>query len=289
MWDDISGWFTDHGISILIILSLAYLARRALKIAIRPTVCRYVKAKAKKRHSQIWYDKRSDTLTSLITTISSIFISLVALGMILPELGIDIGPLMAGAGVAGIAIGFGAQNLIKDYVSGFFILIEDQFNKGDVVKIAGISGFVEDIGIRRTILRDLDGINHSIPNGEITISSNYTRGFARINLDISVGYNEDLDHVMAVINKVGNELAEDKKYKELINKAPQALRVNNFGDSGIDIKILGEVRPSKQWEITGELRRRLKIAFDQENIEIPWPHVKLYFGENPEGKLPRSK
>ena len=164
-----------------------------------------------------------------------------------------------------------------------------KFNKGDIVKIAGISGFVEEIGIRRTILRDLDGISHSIPNGEITIASNYTRGFARINLDIPVGYNEDLDHVMTVINKVGNELAQDEKYRDMIHKAPQALRVNNFGDSGIDIKILGEVRPSKQWEITGELRRRLKMTFDKEKIEIPWPHLKIYFGESPEGKLPRSK
>jgi len=199
--------------------------------------------------------------------------------MILSEVGIDITPLLAGAGVAGIAIGFGAQSLIKDFLSGLFILLEDQYNKGDVVKIAGIAGLVEEVNLRRTVLRDLDGIVHSVPNGEITTASNYTRDWARVNLDVPVAYGEDLDHVMAVINRVGKELAEDEYFSKLVHTAPQALRVNNFGDSGIDIKILGETKPMMQWEVTGELRKRLKKAFDEAGIEIPWPHVKLYFGE----------
>ncbi|MFC1865181.1 mechanosensitive ion channel family protein, partial [Chloroflexota bacterium] len=176
-------------------------------------------------------------------------------------------------------IGFGAQSLVKDFVNGMFILLEDQYNVGDVINIAGIAGIVEEVNLRRTVLRDLEGVLHTIPNSEIKTSSNYTRDWARVKLDMPVAYGEDMDNVFAVINKVGKEMAEDEYFKTLIKTPPQALRVQNFGDSGIDVRILGDVRPQKQWEVTGELRKRLKKAFDDEGIEIPWPHVKLYFGD----------
>ncbi len=153
-----------------------------------------------------------------------------------------------------------------------------------MVKIAGISGLVEDINLRRTVLRDLDGILHSVPNGEITTASNYTKDWSRVNLNISVAYGEDLDHVMAVINRVGEELDKDPQWAPLILKAPQALRVDNLGDSGIEIKILGDTQPIKQWDVMGELRKRLKKAFDEEGIEIPWPHTKVYFGSQSPAK-----
>jgi small conductance mechanosensitive channel len=219
----------------------------------------------------------------MLTWAFGFVVGLIAIFMILSKLNIDITPLLASAGVAGIAIGFGAQSLIKDFVSGTFILLEDQFNKGDVIKVAGIAGLVEEVNLRRTVLRDLDGIVHTIPNGEITTASNYTRDWARVNLDISVGYGEDMDHVFAIINKVGKELAEDNHFKKLIKTPPQALRIQKFGDSGIDVRILGDVQPMRQWEVTGELRKRLKKAFDDEGIEIPWPHLKLYFGESQSG------
>ena len=211
---------------------------------------------------------------------SALVISVIVLFMILTELGVDITPLLASAGIAGIAIGFGAQSLVKDFVNGMFILLEDQYNVGDVVDVAGIVGQVEEVNLRRTVLRDLEGILHTVPNGEIKTSSNRTRDWARVKLDMPVAYGEDLDNVFAVINKVGKELAEDEYFKTLIKTPPQALRVQDFGDSGIEIRILGDVRPQKQWEVTGELRKRLKRAFDEEGIEIPWPHVKLYFGES---------
>jgi len=213
----------------------------------------------------------------------------VAAVMLLSELGINITPLLAGAGVLGVAIGFGAQNLIRDFLSGLFIFLEDQFNQGDVVEIAGRSGVVEEINLRRTVLRDLDGILHIIPNGEITISSNYTRDWARVKLDVPVAYGEDLDRVIAVINRVGKELAADKEFGPKIKTPPQVLRVQNFGDSGIDIRILGDVKPMEQWTVTGELRKRIKKTFDQEGIEIPWPHVKVYYGrENPKPGPPAA-
>ncbi len=277
MWENISSWFLEHGITILIILLLSYITYRVIKVAIPRLVDRSVTVRGKKRRAKEELAKRSQTLSRFLTGIASIILFFVALLMILSELTIEIGPILASAGVLGIAIGFGAQSLIKDYLNGLFIILEDQYNKGDVAKIAGIAGLVVDVNLRRTVLRDLDGIDHSIPNGQITTTSNYTRDWARVNLDISVGYGEDLERVMAVINRVGKELAEDEYFGKFIRTAPQALRVNKFGDSGIDIKILGETKPMKQWELTGELRKRLKKAFDEEGIEIPWPHLKLFF------------
>ncbi len=279
----IQEWLLEHGIIILAYIIISYFIYRLLKLVIPRMVDRMVKVRGKGRHSKLWFENRSKTLSGMLTGTIGIIIAVVALFMILSELGINIAPLLAGAGVAGIAIGFGAQSLIKDFVSGLFILLEDQYNKGDVVKIAGIAGLVEEVNLRRTVLRDLEGIVHSIPNGQITTASNYTRDWARVKLDIPVGYGEDMDHVFEVINRVGKELAEDKYFKDLIKTPPQVLRVQNFGDSGIDIRVLGDVRPMKQWEVTGELRKRLKKAFDDEGIEIPWPHVKLYFGESQQG------
>lgn len=279
----IQEWLLEHGIIILAYIIISYFIYRLLKLVIPRMVDRMVKVRGKGRHSKLWFENRSKTLSAIIASTLGIILVVVALFMILSELGIDIGPLLAGAGVIGIAVGFGAQSLIKDLLGGMFILIEDQYNKGDVVKIAGIAGLVEEVNLRRTVLRDLEGIVHSIPNGQITTASNYTRDWARVKLDISVGYGEDMDHVFKVINRVGKELAEDKYFKDLIKTPPQVLRVQKFGDSGIDIRVLGDVRPMKQWEVTGELRKRLKKAFDDEGIEIPWPHVKLYFGESQQG------
>jgi small conductance mechanosensitive channel len=281
--EDIKAWLLEHSIIILAYIITAYIIYRLVKLFIPRLVTGFVKARGKGRHSKLWFENRSKTLSAIISSTIAVILSVVALFMILSEIGQDIGPLLAGAGVIGIAVGFGAQSLVKDLFSGIFILLEDQYNKGDVVKIAGISGLVEEINLRRTILRDLEGIVHSIPNGQITTASNYTRDWARVKLDISVGYNEDMDQVFAVINRVGKELAADEYFKELIKTPPQVLRVQNFGDSGIDVRILGDVRPMKQWEVTGELRKRLKKAFDDEGIEIPWPHVKLYFGESQQG------
>ena len=289
MWGNIGSWFLESGILIFIILLLSYIAYQAIKVAVPRLVERSVTVSGKKSRAKEELAKRSQTLSRFLTTALGAVIGIAAVFMVLSEVGIDIAPLIAGAGVAGIAIGFGAQSLIKDYISGLFIILENQYNKGDVAKIAGIAGLVEDVNLRRTVLRDLDGIVHSIPNGQITTTSNYTRDWARINLDISVGYSEDLERVMAVINRIGKELAEDKYFGKSIRTAPQALRVNKFGDSGIDIKILGETKPMKQWELTGELRKRLKKAFDEEEIEIPWPHLKLFFGESQKGNNPICK
>jgi len=281
--EGIQEWLLTTGIVILAYLIISYLVYRLIKLLIPKLVIRFVKARGRGRHSKSWFEKRSQTLSNVITWSAGLIIGVSVFFMILSELGQDITPLLASAGVVGVALGFGAQSLIKDFLGGLFISLEDQYNAGDVVKIAGIAGEVEEVNLRRTVLRDLDGIVHTIPNGSITTASNYTRDWARVNLDVPVAYGEDLDHVFEVINRVGKEMDEDEYFSKLIKTPPQVLRVQNFGDSGIDIRILGDVRPMAQWEVTGELRKRLKKAFDDEGIEIPWPHIKLYFGGNKQG------
>jgi small conductance mechanosensitive channel len=277
----VGSWFLEHGILILVIILLSYLTYKVVRVIVPRLTTSLVTVRGKGRSARKEIAKRSSVLSQFLTTVIGAAIVIAAIFMILSEIGLDITPLLAGAGVIGIAIGFGAQSLIKDFLTGLFIVLEDYYSKGDVVRIAGVAGLVEDVNMRRTILRDLDGIVHIIPNGEIRIASNFTRNWSRVNLNIPVAYGEDLDKVIAVINRVGKELAEDETFGPMIIGAPKVLRVDKFADSAIEIKVLGETQPIKQWDVMGELRKRIKKAFDEEGIEIPWPHVKLYFGESP--------
>lgn len=215
--------------------------------------------------------KREDTIINIGEKTFGVVIWLVAIMMILSELGVDIGPILAAAGVAGLAFGFGGQYLIKDIISGLFIVLENQYRVGDVVCFDGTCGLVEDVSLRATILRDLDGTVHHVPHGEIKKVSNMSKTFSRVNLNIGISYSSDLEKVIKVINKVGENLSNDPNFKDSIIKAPEFLRVDNFADSAIVVKILGDTKPLKQWEVTGELRKRLKIAFDKEGIVIPFP------------------
>ncbi len=288
--DKVSAWLLSHGIRILVIIGLAYLFYMIIKALSPPILERLVKARGKGRHARSEHAKRAQTLSSVITQGAAILISIIALFMVLSEVGLDITPLLAGAGVVGIAIGFAAQNFIKDLIGGFLIIFENQFDVGDVIKVADVTGGVEEVNLRRTLLRDLDGVLHIVPNGEIRVASNYTMMWSRVNLDISVAYKEDLDRVMAVIRRVWEETAGDPIWgPKFISKTPWLLRVNEFGDSGIDIKVVGETKPMMQWDVMGELRRRIKRVFDEEGIEIPWPHIKLYMGDKPSGGEPTPK
>jgi len=179
------------------------------------------------------------------------------------------------------AVGFGAQYLIRDLIAGVFILMENQYRVGDVVKVADVIGLVDEINLRKTVLRDLDGIVHHVPNGEVRVASNYTRHFARVNLNISVAYGTDLDFAIEVINRVCQEMAEEEQWSKVIRSVPQVLRVDSLGDSGIDIKIMGDVKPLEQWNVMVQLRLRIKNEFDKVGIEIPWPHTKVFFGNKP--------
>ena len=273
----VKDWLRAHGPS----LGLLWAIGLVLVLAATATIPKIIeKSIQRSRGDQTEQEvtKRSETLSGVLVASLQAIIIAVIFFMMLSDIGLNIAPMIAGVGVVGIAIGFGAQSLVKDIISGLFILLENQYRKGDVVKIAGTSGLVEEINLRRTLLRDLDGIVHTVPNGEISVASNFTKGYSRVNLNISVGYNEDLDRAIAVINRVGKELAEDPAWSAQILKPPQVLRIDSLGDSGIDIKVTGDTKPIQQWAIMGELRLRIKKAFDQEGIEIPWPHTKVYFG-----------
>jgi small conductance mechanosensitive channel len=197
---------------------------------------------------------------------------LIAALMLFREFGMDITPLLAGAGVAGLAIGFGAQSLIKDVIAGFFILMEDQFHVGDVIQAAGVSGQVEHITLRMTIVRDLHGAVHFIPNGEIKVASNLTKEWSRAVLEVGVGYEEDIDHVITVLNEVNRSLADDETFGKLVLEPPQVLGVEALADSQVTIRILAKTLPLQQWDVARELRRRIKGAFDREGIQVPYPH-----------------
>ena len=270
-------WLITHGIRVLVIIIIAavlyFLLRHFVPLMVKRFVSRQMKKQPKGE-----IKKRSDTLSSVFVNTGLVVIVVFAIVSILPEFGVNIAAALAGLGIVGIAVGFGAQSLIRDLLAGIFILLDDQYRIGDWVKVAGIDGLVEEIGLRRTILRDFDGTVHSIPNSEVKVASNFTKKYARVNMNISVAYGEDLDHVIEVTNKVCREMAEDPKWSADFVSTPQVLRVDKLGDSGIDIKILGDTKPLRQWDIMGELRLRIKRTFDKEGIEIPWPHTKVYFG-----------
>lgn len=273
-------WFMESGIKILVILAVAITGYFLLKVVINSSMKKMVSHRMS-GEPETEIDKRTNTLSAILTRITGVVIIIIALFTILPEFGVNIATLLAGIGVGGLAIAFAAQNLVRDFITGFFIVFEDQYRVGDVVTIAGVSGTVEDVGLRRTLLRDVSASVHSIPNGYIDVSTNMTKKYSRISFNISVGYNENLKKVMDKINEVCRETAEDEELKDRFITVPSAIRVDNLGDSGIDIRIMGDVKPGQQWAMTGELRLRLKNAFDEAGIEIPWPHTKVYFGNSP--------
>ena len=278
--DMVKAWFLDHGLTIVIIMVVGIVLWIILKKFVPPLV-RRIMSRPRKGESREGLTKRAHTLEGVFLGIGRIIIILLVIFMILSEIDIAIGPILAGFGVAGIAVGFGAQFLIRDLIAGVFILMENQYRVGDVVKVADVLGLVEAINLRKTVLRDLDGIVHHVPNGEIRVASNYTRHFARVNLNISVAYGTDLDFAIEVINRVCQEMAEEEQWSKVIRSVPQVLRVDSLGDSGIDIKILGDVKPLEQWRVMGQLRLRIKNEFDKVGIEIPWPHTKVFFGNKP--------
>ena len=225
---------------------------------------------------------RSETMAYVVIKVVAVIIWIIAAVMVLGVIEIDISPLLATLGVASLGLGFAVQNIIRDYLQGFFIVMEDWYRIGDWVTIAGMEGEVEKVSPRRTVLREINGTMHVIPNSQIQFASNQTRDWARINLYVKVAYKEDISHVYQVINGVCQELKEDPDFGTNLTTTPSAMRVSDLGDHGVDICIRGYTKPGEQWGLTGELRKRIKNRFDQEGIEIPWPHTKVYFGNTPE-------
>ncbi len=226
--------------------------------------------------------QRRKTLASVITAAGTAVIVTVTLMMVLEEVGMDLAPLLATAGIVGLAIGFGAQTLVQDIISGIFILVEDQYAIGDVVQTAGVEGVVERVKLRTTILRDLYGVVHVIPNGEIRVLSNKTEGWSRAVLEIGIGYGEDVDRVVGVLEEVGRELHEDPVFGALLLEIPTVPGVEAFAESSVNVRMTAKTVPLKQWDVARELRRRIKRRFDEEGIEIPFPQRTVWQRPAPE-------
>ena len=285
--DRIVDFVRDPILPILFILLVAFLIVRFARAFVHTTVTalfdREVAEGTVRELSAAEISKRVDTLSTLGTNVIQAFVLIIALVMILGQLGLDIAPAIAGLGVVGIAVGFGSQSLVRDYFNGSLILIENQFSRGDVVSIAGVTGTVEDFTLRRTTVRDLDGVVHSVPNGEIKVASNRTRTWARINQDVTVAYGTDVERATAVVDEVGAAMAADPAWRRRVLEAPRVERVEALGEYGITLKVLGQVRAADQPAASGELRRRLLVAFAANGIEIPRPQrVVLAPSANPE-------
>ena len=276
--EELTSWLFTQGLRVVLIGLLAYFTVRVAGLGIAHLE-EVVRARAGQDADKMELVERVHTISGLITNAVTVIVWSAAALMMLQEAGVNITPLLTGAGIAGLAVGFGAQNLVRDVISGFFFILEDQVHVGDVVEVNGTSGLVEAVKLRTLVLRDLSGTVHVVPNGEITTLSNKTKEFSYAVLDIGVAYKEDTDHVSVVLRDVGAEIGADPDFNTQILSPLEILGVNEFGDSAVVIKIRIKTRPLKQWMIGRELRRRIKKAFDAEGIEIPFPHMSLYFGE----------
>lgn len=261
-------------VALIAIVALAafFLLRAAVEVSVRGLLERRAAESDAEAVPPVELERRVKTIARLMVRVAGVTLLVIAVLMALGQLDIDVGPAIAGLGVVGIAVGFGAQTLIKDWLAGIFIVLENQYSEGDVVRIAGVDGVVESFGLRRTTLRDLDGTVHTVPNGQITVASNLTRLWARVNLDISVAYDTDIDRATALINAVGAELLEDPEWGPRMLEAPSVVRVNALADSAVTLKVLGQVRAAEQWSVAGEVRKRILAAFGREGVEIPFPH-----------------
>lgn len=230
--------------------------------------------------------KRIDTLGRVFRYIASILIVVIAIVEVLHQLGISIAPILAAAGVVGVAVGFGAQSLIKDYFNGFFLLLENQIRQGDVVEAGGKGGFVEEVTLRHIKMRDYDGNVHYVPNGIITTVTNMSRGFAHSVIDIGVAYRENVDEVMQIMREVGEDMRTDEEFQFKILDNLEMAGIDKLGDSAVTIRCRFKVKALEQWTVRREFFKRIKEQFDKRGIEIPYPHLTVYPGQLKDGSAP---
>jgi small conductance mechanosensitive channel len=267
--EDVGDWFADHGTAVIgtivIAFAVAAIVRYVVPHALRPTVERQMAGRP-----ELEVRRRVETLSGVIVRTAQVILITMAVFTILPEFGFDIRAVLAGVSITSIAIGFGAQSLVRDALNGLFILIENQYAVGDVVTITGVTGTVEDVSLRRTVVRDFDGVVYSVPNGAVVVSANFTRDFAHVRVSIPVHASSDLAVVRRVADETGEELARDQAYGEKIIEAPRYLRVDSIDMGGVSVQVNGRVRPGSQWEVAGVLRARLLEAFQRAGVKTPW-------------------
>lgn len=273
-------WIITTLPSLLIIFVMAFLALKLTNIflhRLKPLMIKHMESGTEIDTTEM--EKRIDTLLKILRSMIKIIVWLMIGMLILRKIGIDIAPIIAGAGIVGLAIGFGAQELVRDFISGFFMLLENQIRNGDVAIINGTGGLVEHVGMRTIVLRDLSGVVHIFQNGKINTLSNMTKNWSGMVFDIGVAYKEDTDRVVDVIQQVADDLRADPDFKNKILEPIEIFGVDQFGDSAVVIKARFKTKPIEQWAVGREFRRRLKKAFDDQGIEIPFPHRTVYWGE----------
>jgi moderate conductance mechanosensitive channel len=266
---------------VLVIVAVAVIA-----IAVLQRLIRLFRERLSLRLGDPEAVKRATTLGRVFRYIVGVVISLIAVMLVLGELGVSVAPILGAAGVAGIAVGFGAQSLVKDYFTGFFILLENQIRQGDVVQIADKSGLVEEITLRYVRLRDYDGNVHYVPNGLVTTVTNMSRGFAQSVIDVGIAYREDIDEAFAAMRAVAGEMRADPGFAPRILDELEIAGVEKWADSAVILRCRFRVAPLEQWTVRREFLRRLKAAFDARGIEIPFPHLTVYAGAGKDRTAP---
>ena len=267
-----------EAVKVVLILVVAWIIIKIIKRSLRSVEKRMVETRMMEGEIATDSSKRVQTLMNLTSQGVTILLWAVVVLMVLTQIGVEIGPLLAGAGIFGLAVGFGAQNLVKDVISGFFMILEDQIRVGDVAILNGTGGLVEKMNFRVTVLRDLSGTVHVFPNGSITTLSNMTNEWSAYVFNVGVAYKENTDKVTEVIREVLDGLKKDEIYGSSILET-EIFGVDGLGDSAVTIKGRIKTIPLKQWAVGREFLRRVKLEFDARDIEIPYPHQTLYFGE----------
>jgi len=283
-WNDLVSqtvtWLISTLPSLLIIAILAFILFKVTNFFLRrikPIMLEHMESGSDLDSREL--KKRLDTLLGILRSIIKVLIWVMVGMLVLRKIGIDIAPIIAGAGIVGLAVGFGAQELVRDFIAGFFMLLENQIREGDVAIVNGTGGLVEHVGMRTIVLRDLSGVVHVFQNGKINTLSNMTKNWSGMVFDIGVAYKEDTDKVAEVIQQVAEELRADPGFRDKILEPIEIFGVDGFGDSAVIMKARFKTVPIEQWAVGREYRRRLKKAFDEQGIEIPFPHRTIYWGE----------
>jgi small-conductance mechanosensitive channel len=263
-------WLLSHGVKIAIVLVASVLVMLAARAAVRRMHRRLEGVESVTQELNL---QRAATLTQAVSYVVRVVVWTVAILLVLGEVGISLGPLIAGAGIVGVALGFGAQSLVRDFLSGFFILLENQFGVGDGVEvmISGqmVAGKVEALSLRTTELRAFDGTLHIIPNGNVLLVSNKSKGWARAIVDVAVAYDADLDRVETVLRELFEELKRDERLRQAFHSGPDLLGVERFGDHDVVVRVVAETRPSRRGDIERELRTRIRKRFGEQGIALP--------------------
>jgi small-conductance mechanosensitive channel len=268
-WDNVEDWLRHSGVQIVAIIAVMFVAYVVFR-AVFPRVAKAAMMRSAHPPDEEM-EQRADTIIAVIDGSARVVFIGLALVTVLPEIGVSVAAVVTGLGIGGLALALGAQSLVKDTINGIFLLAEDQYRNGDVVRIAEVTGTVEAITLRRTVLRDDSGVVHNVPNGSIGVVSNLTRDYAQVNIEVRVSYGEDLAKVRSVVDDVARAMATDPEVGSLLLEPPRVNRVDAVGDGGVTITVSARARPTARWQLESELRQRIAEAFLREKVQVPFP------------------